>query len=157
MLTAEEMKQENWQVYKFGGTSLADGTCLEQVCGLIHQNVCPNLIVLVSAMAGVTDSLLKVAQTKHLEPINPFLDLYQKIVENLINDPSVTRGLQDSLESDIETIKQIFASLESNQLSHSATSIIIGFGEIWSARLLVSLLAHARLLVHVPCICAQVN
>ena len=142
MLTAEEMKQENWQVYKFGGTSLADGTCLEQVCGLIHQNVCPNLIVLVSAMAGVTDSLLKVAQTKHLEPINPFLDLYQQTVENLINDPSVTRGLQDSLESDIETIKQIFASLESNQLSHAATSIIIGFGEIWSARLLVSLLAH---------------
>ena len=87
MLTAEEMKQENWQVYKFGGTSLADGTCLEQVCGLIHQNVCPNLIVLVSAMAGVTDSLLKVAQTKHLEPINPFLDLYQQTVENLINNP----------------------------------------------------------------------
>jgi len=142
MLTAEEMKQENWQVYKFGGTSLADGTCLEQVCGLIHQNVCPNLIVLVSAMAGVTDSLLKVVQTKHLEPINPFLDLYQQTVENLINDPSVTRGLQDSLESDIETIKQIFASLESNQLSHSKTSIIIGFGEIWSARLLVSLLAQ---------------
>ncbi|MEY8212718.1 MAG: hypothetical protein RPT00_10715, partial [Gammaproteobacteria bacterium] len=90
------MKQENWQVYKFGGTSLADGTCLEQVCGLIHQNVCPNLIVLVSAMAGVTDSLLKVVQTKDLEPINPFLDLYQQTVENLINDPSVARGLQDS-------------------------------------------------------------
>ena len=78
------MKEKNWQVYKFGGTSLADGTCLELVCALIHQNSSSNLIVVVSAMAGVTDSLSKVLQTKNLEPIKPFMALYQQTIEKLI-------------------------------------------------------------------------
>ncbi|SVB75190.1 uncharacterized protein METZ01_LOCUS228044, partial [marine metagenome] len=136
------MKEKNWQVYKFGGTSLADGTCLERVCELIHQNACSNLIVVVSAMAGVTDSLFKVLQTKNLEPIQVFMNLYQETIEKLIKDPATVRSLEDSFESDIEKIQQIFASLESGQLSHPETSIIIGFGEIWSARLLISLLAQ---------------
>ncbi|SVB83369.1 uncharacterized protein METZ01_LOCUS236223, partial [marine metagenome] len=136
------MKEKNWQVYKFGGTSLADGTCLERVCALIHQNSSSNLIVVVSAMAGVTDSLSKVLQTKNLEPIKPFMALYQQTIEKLINNPAVIRSLEDSFASDIRRIEQIFASLESGQLSHAETSIIIGFGEVWSSRLLISFLAE---------------
>ena len=142
MFKAKKMKQENWQVYKFGGTSLADGTCLERACELIHQNACLNLIVVVSAMAGVTDSLFKALQTKNLEPIQPFMDLYQETIEKLIKEPAAVRSLEDSFESDIEKIQQIFTSLASGQLSHTETSIIIGFGEVWSARLLISLLAQ---------------
>ena len=110
------MKEKDWQVYKFGGTSLADGTCLERVCALIHQNSSSNLIVVVSAMAGVTDSLSKVLQTKSLEPIKPFLVLYQQTIEKLIKNPAVITNLEDSFASDISTIEQIFASLESGQL-----------------------------------------
>ncbi|MBM22704.1 MAG: hypothetical protein CMD78_00360, partial [Gammaproteobacteria bacterium] len=136
------MKEKNWQVYKFGGTSLADGTCLERVCALIHENSSSNLIVVVSAMAGVTDSLSKVLQTKNLEPIKPFMALYQQTIEKLIKNPAAVRSLEDSFASDIEKIQQIFDSLESGQLSHAETSIIIGFGEVWSSRLLISLLAE---------------
>ena len=136
------MKEKDWQVYKFGGTSLADETCLERVCALIHENSSSNLIVVFSAMAGVTDSLFKVLQTKNLEPIQSFMNLYQETIEKLIKDPTTVRCLEDSFESDIEKIQQIFVSLESGQLSHPETSIIIGFGEIWSARLLISLLVQ---------------
>ncbi|MBM23699.1 MAG: bifunctional aspartate kinase/homoserine dehydrogenase I [Gammaproteobacteria bacterium] len=136
------MKEKNWQVFKFGGTSLADGICLERVCALIHQNSSSNLIVVVSAMAGVTDSLSKALQTKNLEPIKPFMVLYRKTIGKLINNPEVIKSLRDSFMSDISRIEQIFASLESSQLSHAEKSIIIGFGEVWSARLLVSLLAE---------------
>ncbi len=136
------MKEKNWQVYKFGGTSLADGTCLERVCALIHENSSSNLIVVVSAMAGVTDSLSKVLQNKNLEPIKPFMTLYKQTIEKLIKNAAAVRSLEDSFASDIEKIQQIFGSLESGQLSHAETSIIIGFGEVWSARLLISFLAE---------------
>jgi len=136
------MKEKSWQVYKFGGTSLADGECLERVCALIHQNSSANLIVVVSAMAGVTDSLSKVLQTRNLEPIKPFMGLYQQTIEKLIKNPAAVRSLEDSFASDISSIEQIFASLESDQLSHAETSIIIGFGEVWSSRLLISLLSE---------------
>ena len=60
----------------------------------------------------------------------------------MIKNPESIKSLEDSFASDIEKIQQIFASLESGQLSHAETSIIIGFGEVWSSRLLISLLAE---------------
>ena len=60
----------------------------------------------------------------------------------MIRNPESIKSLEDSFASDIEKIQQIFGSLESGQLSHAETSIIIGFGEVWSARLLISFLAE---------------
>ena len=65
--------------------------------------------------------------------------LYRQTVGKLIKNPAVITNLEDSFASDISAIEQIFASLESGQLSHAETSIIIGFGEVWSSRLLISL------------------
>ena len=39
------MKNENIDVYKFGGSSLADSDCLRDVCDLIHQNTSDNIII----------------------------------------------------------------------------------------------------------------
>ena len=48
-----------WTVHKFGGTSVADASCIRLVAGIIGgQRRGNNLAVVVSAMKGVTDDLL---------------------------------------------------------------------------------------------------
>ena len=48
-----------WTVHKFGGTSVADASCIRRVAGIIGgQSRGNNLGVVVSAMKGVTDDLL---------------------------------------------------------------------------------------------------
>jgi aspartokinase/homoserine dehydrogenase 1 len=48
-----------WTVHKFGGTSVADASCIRLVASIIGgQRRGNNLAVVVSAMKGVTDDLL---------------------------------------------------------------------------------------------------
>ena len=58
------MSQREWQVYKFGGTSIENADALKQVANLITNSDTENLIVVVSAMSGMTDDLLKYSQTR---------------------------------------------------------------------------------------------
>lgn len=60
------MKNDNLDIYKFGGSSLADSDCLSHVCDLIHQNSSDNIIIVVSAMSGVTNQLLAVLSLIHI-------------------------------------------------------------------------------------------
>ncbi len=47
-----------WTVHKFGGTSVADASCIRRVAAIIgEQRSGNNLAVVVSAMKGVTDDL----------------------------------------------------------------------------------------------------
>jgi aspartate kinase len=43
---------------KFGGTSLEDGQAFQRVAHIVDANVSANLVVVVSAMSGVTDALI---------------------------------------------------------------------------------------------------
>lgn len=43
---------------KFGGTSLEDGEAFQRVARIVDANVSANLVVVVSAMSGVTDALI---------------------------------------------------------------------------------------------------
>ena len=134
------MVKEIWQVYKFGGSSLADGQCLLTVNHIIHQNESSNLVVVVSAMAGFTDALFDVIRSKEWSEFSPCLKLYKKIIKAVIKNSEISNRLEELLTQDIKTINTILDSGKSEQLSDTETSIILGFGEIWSARLLVEIL-----------------
>src|SRR5437899_10223857 len=57
-------------VMKFGGTSVADRTAFERVASIVraHRNERP--VVVVSAMSGVTDALLRGIQTAARDDVN---------------------------------------------------------------------------------------
>ena len=59
------MQENNWQIYKFGGSSLNNSDCILNVCNLIKENSSQNLIVVVSAMAGVTDQLVDYSESRN--------------------------------------------------------------------------------------------
>jgi len=49
------------RILKFGGTSLADAAAVERVTGLVRERGGPRPVVVVSALAGATDTLLAAA------------------------------------------------------------------------------------------------
>lgn len=50
-------------VMKFGGTSVEDANALRNVCQIIVDRLSQQLLVVVSACAGVTNALLHIAQS----------------------------------------------------------------------------------------------
>ena len=63
-----------WTVHKFGGTSVADASCIRRVADIVGGQETGNLGVVVSAMKGVTDDLLGlVEKAARREPIEPTL------------------------------------------------------------------------------------
>jgi aspartokinase/homoserine dehydrogenase 1 len=55
------MKARPLQVWKFGGASLADAGAVRRAVALVRSHRGP-LVVVVSALAGVTDALLEAAR-----------------------------------------------------------------------------------------------
>jgi len=129
------MSQKEWQVYKFGGTSMKDADALRQVANLIKNSDSGNLIVVVSAMGGMTDDLLSYSQTKDSALLEEIESRYSSTMKDLLNNESDQLSLIDAFKENIQTIKQLahqidfsFVKVEDNQ--------ILGFGEIWSSKLL---------------------
>ena len=80
------------KVLKFGGTSVANANSLEKVIAIINQQKDTRMVVVVSALGGITDLLMQMAQEasrgiesykaplstiekRHLEPIQAFIPL----------------------------------------------------------------------------------
>lgn len=61
--TASPALRDAWVAHKFGGTSLADAACLRQVATLLRDRPERHQAIVVSAMRGVTDGLLGLAQS----------------------------------------------------------------------------------------------
>ena len=54
------MAGDPWKIHKFGGSSLADATCFARVADILRQQPGDRVGVVVSAMGGMTDKLLRV-------------------------------------------------------------------------------------------------
>jgi bifunctional aspartokinase / homoserine dehydrogenase 1 len=138
-----------WTVYKFGGSSLADPTCIRRVSKIIESRQTENdgpLAVVVSAMKGVTDQLLDLAGTA------PSSDAAEQGLQSLRSHQreAVTEllpvdqaaPLLRQLDDDISDLTDV---LHATQLMRTAPGtvrdLVAGYGEIWSARTLAKCLS----------------
>jgi aspartate kinase len=88
------------KVLKFGGTSLGDGGRMKNVAEIVSQQ--GRVLVVLSAAAGTTDSLVKIAEAiKHSETIvvtdivNALRKHYQRYIETLYQSDEIkTKALQ---------------------------------------------------------------
>ena len=136
------MVKEIWQVYKFGGSSLADGQCLLTVNEIIHQNESSNLVVVVSAMAGMTDQLVDYSKSKDNSILLKIEDRYRMTLKETINEKSIIKSLEDEFRNDLNTIKELAQSFSTEKISIEENQVL-GFGEIWSSRLIRGILSQA--------------
>ena len=66
------------RVLKFGGSSLADYACLQQVAQLVKEELRDEMLLVLSAPGGMTDSLVALASAA--EQGQDFSDLWQALV-----------------------------------------------------------------------------
>lgn len=127
------------QVHKFGGSSLADSRCFQRVCKLILANTHSGDLVVVSAAGKTTNQLLAILEPQSYENRQQKLTTlfhYQKeLIEQLL-DKARAQPLVQALQTDLDTL----ASSCLKVLSSFEQADCLGYGEIWSARLLAALL-----------------
>ena len=128
-----------WTVHKFGGTSVADASCIRLVAGIIGGQRRGNLAVVVSAMKGVTDDLLglvdKAAKRQPVEPTLKALRARHEKANVELLGAAGAKTIMAEFDQDLADIDSILKALSLvRAASHRSRDLVSGYGEIWSAR-----------------------
>jgi len=138
-----------WVVHKFGGTSLADARGYQTAGRIVRadRNDGTRVAVVVSAMSGVTDSLIELvtlAANQNDSYLAKLRDLKEKHLETMAQlglSEEQAQPLAKNLASDFKNIEEVLRGVWITGLpSESIREFVSGHGELWSAQLL-----HAHL------------
>jgi len=140
----------DWQVHKFGGTSLADPDRVRHVAALLEARE-PPLTVVVSAMSGVTDRLLDLADLAPTEDealtdrLQALRDDQRAVVTGLLTGNSAAALLR-ALDEDVEDLADVLrATRLMGTVPATTRDLVAGYGELWSARVLGGVLRSKNL------------
>lgn len=137
-MTPTRRNNNRWIVHKFGGTSVANAERIRAVASLLQLDADDNKAVVVSAMAGVTDSLLQVITLASAHE-DSYLQLWNELK---LRHLEVVRelnclSLSGLFESDFNDISEILRALYlSRSASEAIKELIAGYGELWSSQIL---------------------
>lgn len=144
-MEAESPSPDGWSVHKFGGTSLADPDRIRHVASLIEDQARPTAVV-VSAMSGVTDRLLALAEAGPAHDENPQGDLQalcdeqRAVVTELLPGDDAAPILR-ALDDDVSDVSDVLRATQLMQAApDTARDLVAGYGELWAARLLAGVL-----------------
>lgn len=142
-------KEHRPVVLKFGGTSVQDANAFRQVAEIVKDAISNKPVVVVSAMSGVTDALLKAVaaawrapESNPLEILDPHFDRHVEAAESLLTGArqgEYLRRLSDVREEIVHLLRTIrsyrgvLAPLQDE---------IVSFGERLSSRLLADFLSE---------------
>jgi aspartokinase/homoserine dehydrogenase 1 len=140
-------KRSAWNVHKFGGSSFESADSYSFIASLINKFDGKNLVV-VSALSGVTNQLYNVCRRAKLpewELSDEWLNLISRI-SSTIKDRlgSSQSGFKETKRflADLLYLHQILSSIStaSEEDQENIIQLVVGYGEIWSARLLTQTL-----------------
>lgn len=133
-------------VMKFGGTSVGTADAVKQVLGIIHQTTqaWPQLVVVTSALSGITDLLLecaRMAASHHMEGVaeagNQIFQRHSAVVDELINEPPQKEMVLREISELREELNRRCQNLDRSGCADPAeVDAIAGIGERMAARML---------------------
>jgi aspartate kinase len=137
-------------VMKFGGTSVEDAAAIGRLIGVVRSRLGAQAVVVVSALAKVTDQLLEAgnaAAKGHLgAALATVRDIYvrhEKIADSLV-EGSAYSMLDRELRGEFRALESLLHDLDaSRQLDLKAQDQLLGFGECFSSRLVKEALCEA--------------
>ncbi|MGI9270884.1 MAG: bifunctional aspartate kinase/homoserine dehydrogenase I [Woeseiaceae bacterium] len=137
-----------WYVHKFGGSSLANAECFDRVANLLLDINGDRIGVVVSAMGGMTDALLRLAVLAEQDDsafeseLHDIGERYAETAKALL-DVDTLIAVLDDWSKDAEDVRDVLKAIALvKSAPQRSRDVIAGYGEIWSARLLAALLAH---------------
>ena len=137
------------KVLKFGGTSVGSVESIRQIQRIISQQT-DDCIVVVSALGGITDQLLKASQLA-LQEGDLYMEIYQQIrqrhmdmVNELIENTTVRQMLMHELEGILDELRSILFGVHLvKDLSSKTEAAIVSYGERMSSRIVTAALPGA--------------
>src|SRR3954462_8186405 len=143
------------EIWKFGGASLADAAAIERAAALIASHDGP-LVVVASALAGITDLLLAGAQraaagNDAAAPASAFLQRHRQAVKALLPSGRRRRALLARIDEAARQYRDLCAAVSVlGHLEPRTMDLLVSRGERMSAALLAEALsAHRRRAVYV--------
>jgi aspartate kinase len=133
-------------VCKFGGTSVADAGAIARLVEIVRARSAERPVVVVSALAGVTDALLGLA-----EPVRGGDgDALDEAVDALLQRHETTARSLPGGEAALDPIRTETAALRAalraalgRRLRPAEADRLAGCGELWSSRLIAAAMAGA--------------
>jgi len=140
--------RSGWRVHKFGGSSFADPECYDFVASLVNSFEGKNLIV-VSAMNGITNLLYSICDRAKESPNFAESKEWSLLQTRILGVIALRLG--DSLagareaqrfSTDLVYLSNVLSLMYPASLADRdlITSTVVGYGEIWSARLLTQIM-----------------
>ena len=142
----EPLPLTDWTVHKFGGTSVADAARYKAAADIVIDDG-EQQIVVVSAMAGITDGLIDLTQRARTRDASYRIrleDLCKRVIDVIeeLFDGEVGEELAAILAADEQDLADVLRAIWLGRSCPEATlELVSGYGELWSARMLATLLA----------------
>jgi aspartokinase/homoserine dehydrogenase 1 len=137
------MSKTDWCVHKFGGTSLRGADEYRRVAEILAADADHRRAAVVSASAGITDRLLQLLDDGRADDTGLGAIRSHHLA---LSDALLDKGRRDIFRAELdEDLGAVAAILKAVRLlgrsAPEARSLVSGFGEVWSARLLAGYLA----------------
>jgi aspartate kinase len=135
-------------VLKFGGTSVADETAIQRVAAIVAETPDPQRVVVVSAMAGVTDRLFEIAALAGQGARHAVRRLVDELAERHVT-AAVVAGEASAVERLRRELGAVLAELRARvealavlgEVSPRSLDAVAAAGELLSSRLVACAIA----------------
>src|SRR5437773_1042102 len=132
-------------VMKFGGTSVQDAKAIERAAAIVKGRAAQKPVVVVSAMAKVTDQLLTMARAAGNGDRKNALKLCRALQERHYNTAGELLGtalftqFHSDLGLDFETLDELLRGIAAvGELTPRTTDYVSGFGEVLSSKIVTA-------------------
>lgn len=140
-------------IMKFGGSSIKDAQAMLRVADIVEQHLPQQPLVVLSALGGVTDQLLRLHQValeqKDLQlssEFNNLKDRHLQMLKTLIAENRILDETMHFLNAELERLQTLLNAVKAIKVNSAELySSIIGLGEILSTRIFEALLRSRNL------------
>ncbi len=140
------------KVMKFGGTSVGSATSILNLKGIVEAEQQP-VVVVVSALGGVTDRLIKTSQMAakgdvgYMDEFQGIVTRHYELISAVIPEDKPKRELLSKVDSLLHDLGNIYKGLFLiNDLSPKSEAAIVSYGERISSLIVATLISDAQLL-----------
>lgn len=144
---ATESELQGGRVHKFGGSSLADADCYRRVAEILHANTQAGDFAVVSAAGKTTNALVLICHAISEAPdqaeraLGELVQFQSRLITELLLDEAQDAALA-ALHADIAELRELLQEADAQQRYNQT----VGFGEVWSARLLAAFMTQQGML-----------
>jgi len=143
-------KSDEVVVMKFGGTSVEDIAAIRRLIAIVQSRLDAQPVVVVSALARVTDQLLEAGNAAAKGRLGSALatvrDIYvrhERLADSLV-EGSTYSALDRELRGDLRALESLLLNLEaSREMDLRSQDHLLGFGECFSSSLVKEALCQA--------------